>query len=143
MEFITILLTSIFSFWPGIFLIIITALVVKSLRKTKIDPLAGLPEIKPHWLWGNQDFSKNFNMPSVEHYQKTKGLRYCTFYQMNEKRLFVLDPDICSKIMITDFDHFEYVPFLPKDYSDVSYLNQFHKFDNTNLNQNIYYKISL
>ena len=122
MEFIIILLNSILSHWPGIAFLIITALVVKSLRKKKHDPLAGLPEIKPHWLWGNMDFSKNFNMPSFEHYQKTKGLRYCTFYQLNEKRLFVLDPDICSKIMITDFDHFEYVPFLPMEYCDVRLL---------------------
>ena len=122
MEFVTILIASIGSLWPAIALLIITALVMKSLRKTKHDPLAGLPEIKPHWLWGNQDFSKNFNMPSFEHYQKTKGLRYSIFYQMNEKRLFVLDPDICSKIMITDFDHFEYVPFLPREYSDVRIL---------------------
>ena len=126
MEFIIVLLSSILSYSPGIALLIIFALVVKSIRKTKLDPLAGLPEIKPHWLTGNLDYSKNFNIPSFEHYQNTKGLRYCIFYQMNEKRLFVLDPDICSKIMITDFDHFEYVPFLPIEYSEVRIFDNFH-----------------
>ena len=120
MEIIINLLISILSFWPWIALIIILAVCVKLLRKNEHDPLAGLPEIKPHWFWGNNDFSKNMNVPFLEHYQRLKGLRYGIFYNMNEKRLFVLDPDICSKIMITDFDHFEYVPFFPKDYAEVT-----------------------
>ena len=126
MEIIINLLNSILSVWPWIALIVILALIVKLLGRKKNDPLAGLPEIKPHWLWGNTDFSKNMNVPFNEHYQRLKGLRYGIFYHMNEKRLFVLDPDICSKIMITDFDHFEYVPFLPREYSEVRI---FYKFD--------------
>ncbi len=120
MELLINLISYISSFWAWILLLVVLTILLKLLRKSKQDPLAGLPEIKPHWFWGYQDFSKNFNYPSFEHYQKTKGLRYCVFYQMNEKRLFVLDPDICRQIMITDFDHFEYVPFLPREYSDVS-----------------------
>ena len=114
------ILTSILPYWTLIVLLIILVLTVKFLRKTKPDPLVGLPEIKPHWIWGNMDVSKNINVAFEKHYKQMKGLRYCTFYNFNEKRLFVLDPDICSKIMITDFDHFEYVPFVPKDYRDVS-----------------------
>ena len=120
MEFIIHTLTSILPSWPLLVFVIILVLSVRFLRKTKPDPLEGLPEIKPHWLWGNMDFSKNINSAFEQHYKRMKGLRYCTFYNLNEKRLFVLDPDICSKIMITDFDHFEYVPFVPKDYRDVS-----------------------
>ena len=120
MEFTTHIINSILPSWPLLVLLIILVLAVKFLRKTKPDPLAGLPEVKPHWLWGNMDFSKNINTAFEQHYKRMKGLRYCTFYNLNEKRLFVLDPDICSKIMITDFDHFEYVPFVPKDYRDVS-----------------------
>ena len=111
MEILFNLLISILSFWPWVASIIILVLTAKLLRKNKHDPLAGLPEIKPHWLWGNNDFSKNMNVPFNEHYQRLKGLRYGIFYHMNEKRLFVLDPDICSKIMITDFDHYDYLPF--------------------------------
>ena len=90
------------------------------MRKNKPDPLIGLPEIKPHWFWGNNDFSKNVNVAYLEHYEKLNGLRFGIFYNMNQKRLFVLDPEIRSKIMITDFDHFEYVPFLDKEYCEVS-----------------------
>ena len=90
------------------------------MRKTKPDPLVGLPEIKPHWFWGNNDFSKNVNVAYLEHYEKLNGLRFGIFYNMNQKRLFVLDPEICSKIMITDFDHFEYVPWFDKEYCEVS-----------------------
>ena len=111
---------SILSLWPWFAILLILVLTVKLFSKSKPDPLAGLPEIKPHWFLGNLDFTKNFNVPFNEHYKRMRGLRYCIWYQQNEKRLFVLDPDIISKIMITDFDHFEYVPFLPKEYSDVS-----------------------
>ena len=120
MALISSLLFYLISFWPWICVLIILALTMKLLRNTKPDPLAGLPEIKPHWFWGNNDFSKNMNLPFLEHYQKLKGLRYGIFYNMREKRLFVMDPEICSKIMITDFDHFEYVPFIEKEYSEVS-----------------------
>ena len=119
MEFTTHILASILPSWPLLVFVIILVLSVRFLRKTKPDPLEGLPEIKPHWLWGNNDFSKNLITTYEQHYKRMKGLRYCTFYNLSEKRLFVLDPDICSKIMITDFDHFEYVPFVPKDYRDV------------------------
>ena len=119
MAFIANILSGLLSFWPLFLLLILLVLTIKFFKKNKPDPLAGLPEIKPHWLWGNNDFSKNLNYAGEEHYKRMKGLPYCTFYNFNEKRLFVLDPDICSKIMVTDFDHFEYVPFIPKDYRDV------------------------
>ena len=119
MAFITSMVFYILSFWPWISALIVLFLTMKLMRKSKPDPLEGLPEIKPHWFWGNNDFSKNFNKPHMEHYEKLKGLRYGIFYNNMEKRLFVLDPDMVSKIMISDFDHFEYVPFLDKDYSEV------------------------
>ena len=106
--------------WPWIAILLILVLTVKLFSKSKLDPLAGLPEINPHWFLGNLDFTKNFNVPFNIHYKRMKGLRYCIWYNQNEKRLFVLDPDIVSKIMITDFEHFERVPLLPKEYSDVS-----------------------
>ena len=119
MAFIANILSGLLSFWPLFLLLILLVLTITFFKKNKPDPLAGLPEIKPHWLWGNNDFSKNMNYAGEEHYKRMKGLPYCTFYNFNEKRLFVLDPDICSKIMVSDFDHFEYVPFVPKDYRDV------------------------
>ena len=125
MAIVTSLLVAILSFWPWIALAIILALTLKlfwkpgSSSKTA-DLFVGLPEIKPHWFWGNLDISKHFNDGYVEHYRRMKGLRYCTFYDCNVKKLFVLDPDIITKIMNTDFDHFERVPFFPVEYSDVS-----------------------
>ena len=120
MAFISSILFYVLSFWPWISALIILFLTVKLMSKTKPDPLIGLPEIKPHWIWGNNDFSKNMNVPYNEHYKKLYGLRYGIYYNMNEKRLFVLDPELVTKIMVTDFDHFEYVPFLEKKYTEVS-----------------------
>ena len=122
MAFTATILSTLLSFWPLLLFLVILALTVKLFKKNKPDPLAGIPEIKPHWIQGNLDFSKNINFAYEQHYKRMKGLPYCTFYHFNEKRLFVLDPDICSKILITDFDHFEYVPFVPKDYRDVRIL---------------------
>ena len=105
--------------WTWLVVLVAMVLTVKLILKNNRDPLNGLPEIKPHWFWGNLDLSKHLYLAYNMHYQRMKGLRYGIFYHFNEKRLFVLDPDIISKIMITDFDHFEYAPFFPKQYSEV------------------------
>ena len=128
MAIIAYILGTILSYWTWILLAAIAALSTKwylSKKKDVVDPFLGVPEVKPHWFWGNNDFSKNMNIAAVEHYQRLKGLRYGIYYNMNEKRLFVLDPDICSKIMITDFDHFDYVPFWSKEYADVRFIDKF------------------
>ena len=112
-------------FWPWIFLVIILLLTfmlfIKNKDKlTKSDPLDGLPEIKPHWFWGNLDYSKHFNEVFEEHYRRMKGLPYCLFYSGgSEKKLFILDPMVVNKVMNTDFDHFMDTPFLPQEYSKV------------------------
>merc|ERR1712064_153009 len=80
MAFIVNILSAISSFWPLLLLLVILALTVKLLWKNKPDPLAGIPEIKPHWIWGNMDLSKNINVAFEEHYKRMKGLRYSTFY---------------------------------------------------------------
>ena len=110
----------VFSFWPLIVAILILILTLRLIRKKKTDQLDELPEIKPHWLQGNMRFSENMNVSFEEHYKRMKGLRFCKFWNFQEQRLFVLDPDVCSKIMISDFEHFGYVPFVPKEYCDVS-----------------------
>lgn len=120
MALITSVVLYILSFWPWISALMILYLTIKIKKTSKPDPLEGLPEIKPHWFWGNNDLSVNFNVPYMKHYQRLKGLRYGVFYNNMEKRMFVLDPEMVSKIMISDFDHFEYVPFLDKEYSEVS-----------------------
>ena len=110
----------------GVFILAITCchthinIDAKTDKKKKTDQLDELPEIKPHWLQGNMRFSENMNVSFEEHYKRMKGLRFCKFWNFQEQRLFVLDPDVCSKIMISDFEHFGYVPFVPKEYCDVS-----------------------
>ena len=102
-------------------ILILTLMLFKKYKGTaKTDSLHGLPEIKPHWFWGNMDYSKHFNEAFEEHYQRTKGLRYCLFYSSgNDKKLFILDPTIVNKVMNTDFDHFMDTPFLPQEYTKV------------------------
>ena len=107
------------SFSPLILALLVLILTVKVLRKNKADPLAGLPEIKPHWIQGNMSMGENINYAYERHYNRMKGLRYGTFYNFSEKCLFVLDPDVCSKIMVTDFEYFDYVPFVPIEYAKV------------------------
>ena len=107
------------SLWPLILALLVLILTVKVLRRNKEDPLAGLPEIKPHWIQGNMSMGENINYAYERHYNRMKGLRYCTFYNFSEKCLFVLDPDVCSKIMVTDFEYFDYVPFVPIEYAKV------------------------
>ena len=116
------------SFWPLILSLLVLILTVKVLRKNKADPLAGLPEIKPHWIQGNMNMFENINYPYERHYNRMKGLRFCTFYNFSEKCLFVLDPDVCSKIMVTDFEHFDYVPFVPIEYAKVCMHNFLYWF---------------
>ena len=56
MAFITYIFGQIISYWSWIAVVAIILLTSKwilSKKKNKIDPFLGLPEIKPHWLWGN------------------------------------------------------------------------------------------
>ena len=90
MALITSVVLYILSFWPWISALMILYLTIKIKKTSKPDPLEGLPEIKPHWFWGNNDLLVNFNVPYMKHYQRLKGLRYGVFYNNMEKRIFVL-----------------------------------------------------
>jgi hypothetical protein len=70
-----------------------------------------LPQISPHWLWGNADF--------IDHYETMKRLRYCVWYTGRKRQLLVLDPTLINKITITDFHHFVDVTFFDPGYSKV------------------------
>ena len=125
MAIIASIAASVIYFWPWIFLVILLILTFTLFKKNKstnkTDSLDGLPEISPHWFWGNMDYSKHFNEVFEEHYRRMKGLRYCLLYMgANERKLFILDPLIVNKVMNTDFDHFMDTPFLPQQYTKVS-----------------------
>ena len=85
MEIISNLILFGVSLWPLILALLVLILTVKVLRKNKVDPLAGLPEIKPHWIQGNMNMFENINYPYERHYNRMKGLRYCTFYNFFER----------------------------------------------------------
>ena len=56
MAFVGYVLGTIVSYWSWIALTIIVTLSVKwflSNKKKTVDPFIGIPEIKPHWFWGN------------------------------------------------------------------------------------------
>ena len=73
----------------------------------------GLPEISPHWFWGNASLS--------EQYKTMKGLRFCVWYTGRKRKLLVMDPEIINKITVTDFNHFVDVAFLDAEYTKVIY----------------------
>ena len=49
-----------------------------------------------------------------------KGLKYCVWYDGGIKKLFMLDPDLITRIQVADFDHFTDLAFTPEAYVDVS-----------------------
>ena len=56
MTIIGYLLGTILSYWSWIALAAIIALSTKlflSKKKDVVDPFLGVPQIKPHWFWGN------------------------------------------------------------------------------------------
>ena len=65
-----------------------------------------------HRVWGNENFG--------EHCRIMKGLRFGVWYTGRKRQLFVMDPDLIHKIVVTDFDHFVDSAFLDPEYSKVS-----------------------
>ena len=131
MSLITWLFSSVFSLWPLIAVVIIIALTTKLLLQKKKDDSSwadGIPEIKPSLIWGNDDMSgAHFNLQYERHYKALKGLRYGLWYNggplvFGETRLFILDPDLAQRIMVTDFDHFVDNSFISQSYTKVRYL---------------------
>ena len=49
-----------------------------------------------------------------------KGLKYCVWYDGGIKKLFMLDPDLITRIQVQDFDYFTDLAFTPEAYVDVS-----------------------
>lgn len=76
-----------------------------------------LPQIKPHWFWGNNSFDHA--------YKVMNGLRFCAWYTGRKRQLLILDSDLINTIMVTEFNHFVDVPFLDPQYSKVSYQNAY------------------
>ena len=50
-----------------------------------------------------------------------KGLKFCTWYDGSTKKLFMLDPELITKIQVADFDHFTDLAFTPAEYIKVIY----------------------
>ena len=72
-----------------------------------------LPQIKPHWFYGNS---------SSDHvYKAMKGLHLAVWFTGRKRQLFIMDPDLIHKIVVTDFNHFVDSAFLDPDYSKVSF----------------------
>ena len=71
-----------------------------------------LPQIKPHWFYGNNS--------SDDVYKAMKGVRLGVWYTGRKRQLFAMDPDLIHKIIVTDFDHFVDSAFLDPEYSKVS-----------------------
>ena len=128
MALVSWLLSSILSLWPLIAIIVIIALSTILLLKKNKKEVAwsdGIPEIKPGVLWGNDDPSEGGFISQYENvYKAMKGLKYCLYYNggtwaRGVKRLMVLDPELVTKIMITDFDHFVDNQFFSEEYTKV------------------------
>ena len=81
--------------------------------KAKKELFDNLPQIKPHWFYGNSS--------SDDVYKAMKGLRLAVWFTGRKRQLFVMDPDLIHKIVVTDFNHFVDSAFLDPDYSKVSF----------------------
>ena len=92
-------------------ILLVCRLLQRSIPKEITKLFDGLPEISPHWFWGNTDAN--------EHYEAMKGLRMGVFYSGRKRKLFILDPDIINKVTVTDFNHFVDSGFLDVEYSKV------------------------
>ena len=117
--------SSLFALWPWFAVVVIIALTsLLFFRKdNKYVWAEGLPEIKCGWFMGNSDFSGEnvFNYMYEKHYKALKGLRFGLWYNgMNDKALFILDPELAHKIQVTDFDNFVDNSFFSEYYSNVS-----------------------
>ena len=136
------ILSSIFSLWPvvaGIIIIVLsTMLLFKKRQHRNWDGVAvpdswadGLAEIKPGKISGNDILeSGGFTKQYEDIYKAMKGLRYCLYYNggtwfNGKKRFFVMDPELVTKIMVTDFDHFANNEFFSPDYMKVIGFNDF------------------
>ena len=56
MTIVGFLLTKLLSYWSWFLVIAIIGLSIKLLlgkKKDVVDPFLGIPEVKPHWFWGN------------------------------------------------------------------------------------------
>ena len=130
----------IWSFWPifAVLVIIIlsTILLLRMSTKKRVDEkwAEGIPEIKPSPFWGNDDPSSGAFLFACNNtvYNAMKGLRYCLYYNggtwvRGNKRLFICDPELAARVMITDFDHFIDNTFFSDEYMKVKVYHQtFH-----------------
>ena len=56
MTIVGFLLTKLLSYWSWFLVVAIIGLSIKLLlgkKKDVVDPFLGIPEVKPHWFWGN------------------------------------------------------------------------------------------
>ena len=70
-----------------------------------------LPQIKPHWFYGNSS--------SDDVYKAMKGVRLGVWYTGRKRQLLILDPELANRIEITDYDHFMNVNFFDPEYTKV------------------------
>ena len=68
----------------------------------------------------NLEFSVLIILPR-NMFQAMKGTKYCTWYDGRTKKLFMLDPDLITKIQVADFEHFTDLAFSPAEYIEVRY----------------------
>ena len=123
------LIAYLLSMWTWILVAIVASLLAKLLmsRKNKANDWAvGIPEVKGHWFFGNLDPSLHLSATHMKHYKALKGLRFGLWHEGgrwafgSETRLVVLDPDLITKIQISDHDCFTDTSFIPEQYTKVS-----------------------
>ena len=66
-----------------------------------------LPQVKPHWFWGNRpSFSKNLKDIILDHYNALGENKFGLYWYLNQATIFLKDKDLIKRIQIVDFDHF-------------------------------------
>jgi len=108
-------------------ILILLTLIYLKMHLDSFKKWSHLPGVKPHWFFGNRNiFTKNLKDIILDHYNATKGNRYCLFWSSNEACIFLHDLELIKKVQVTDSDSFLDTGFSQLHDNDV---NQFGMAD--------------
>ena len=66
-----------------------------------------LPQVKPHWFWGNRPiFSKSLKDIVLDHYSALGDHRFGLYWILNLPSIFIKDRELIKRVQVVDFDHF-------------------------------------
>jgi len=102
--------------------LLLLGVLVLSIRYAILAPFKQYPELpqkKPHWFLGNKSFGEKSMVESiVDFYREMKSHKFSLYWEGSQATLFITDIELVKKIMVTDFDHFMDLGFIPSKYKE-------------------------